>query len=298
MSEKTLTCPYCGARFTVPATVSIAVCPYCGTTVWTSTGDVFKEHYMYDVRVEFNRAFDSARMTAQRQFAAPDDLYDEASPAGGKLHFLPLYLYHVSVRAECPGNPEAGLEEEYVSLLASRRVPEGFPETYKFPVRGRRFFEPAKIERGRYYQPDIDPKELLPAASERARRKALREAEEACESPKLVDDTKWLGIVHYPIWEVEYKYRGSSFRALVDAVDGTTLYLEYPIGGKERGVLLAISAGTALGGAIIGLLLGGLVGHASAGALGGLIAGGAGAIPSLRLGTARVGRYRYESRVK
>jgi len=293
---KTLTCPYCGARFEVPETVSVAVCPYCGTTVWAATGEVFKEHYMYDLRVEYNRAFDAARMTAQRQFAAPDDLYDAASPAAGALHFLPLYLYHVSVRAECPGNPNAGLEEEFASLLATRSPPEGFPLGYRFPVRGRRFFEPAKLERGRYHQPDLDPKELLSKAAARARARALREASEECDDPNLVDETKWVGIVHYPVWEVRYTYAGRTYRALVDAVDGTVVYLEYPIGAKERGMLLAAAAGAALGGAVLGAVAGALAGAPAAGAAGGLLAGLAGSVPPLRMGAARIGRYRLRSR--
>jgi len=295
---RTITCPYCGARFEVPETVTIAVCPYCGTTVWASTGEVFREHYMFDVRIEYNRAFDNVRMLAQRQFAAPDDIYERASPEAGRLHFIPLYLYHVSVRAECPGNPEAGLEEEYAALVATRRLPEGLDEEYRFAVRGRKFFEPAKIERGIYYQPDLDAKELLPKATERARMKALREASEECDNPKLVDESKWLGIVHYPFWEVIYKYEERRFRGIVDATDGTVVYLEYPIGGRERGVLLAMSAGLLLLSALIGAAIGSAVGSTIYGGAGGLVAGIAGSIPSFRLGAARVGRYRLRSRLE
>lgn len=285
-------CPYCGAVFEVPETVSIAVCPYCGTTVWQATGEVFKEHYMFEVRYEYNRAFDATRMIAQRQFAAPDDLYDAAQPLGGFLHFIPLYLYHISVRAECPGNPEAGLEEDYEAVLATRSPPEGMPESYRFPVRGRRFFEPARIERGRYYQPEIDPKQLLPKVSERAKRRALREALDACREPKLVDETKWLGIIHYPIWEVKYGYRGKEYRALVDASDGSVVYLEYPIGGKERGTLLAMGFGGIIASTILGTVISGVTAGTPLGAAGGFLAGLGLLYPTLRLGAARRGVYR------
>ena len=290
---KQMRCPYCGASFEVPETVSIAVCPYCGTTIWQATGETFKEHYFYEIRVEYNRAFDNVRRIAQRQFAAPEDIADESSPTAGFMHFIPLYLYHVRVRAECPGKPEAGLEEEYRALLATRKVPDGFPDNYKFPTRGRRFFEPSTLERGRYYQPEIDPKALLSAASERARRRAYREALNHCDSPSLKDETKWIGIVHYPIWEVRYSYRGNEYRALVDASEGNVLYLEYPIGAKERGILLSLALGAIAAGLILGGAVGAALDHATAGAAGGILSSLPGAFSSLRLGAARVGRYRY-----
>jgi len=291
---KMMRCPYCGAMFEVPETVSIAVCPYCGTTVWQATGETFKEHYFYEDRIGFSRAFDNVRRIAQRQFAAPEDVADESSPKGGYLHFIPLYLYHVRVVAECPGVEEAGLEEEYKALLATKRVPEGFPEDYKFPTRGRKFFEPTTLERGRYYQPEVNPEELLPRAVERARRKALREALNHCEDPQVRDESKWIGIIHYPLWEITYTYKGKDYKALVDAAEGNVLYLEYPIGGKERGILLGIAGGSILAGVALGGAIGGVLDHLAAGAAGGFIASLPGAFSSLRLGAARVGKYRYK----
>ena len=289
---KTIKCPYCGAVFEVPETVSIAVCPYCGTAVWQATGEVFNEHYMFEVRYEYNRAFDAARMVAHRQFAAPDDLYESAQPKGGFLHFIPLYLYHISVRAECPDNPEAGLEEDYAAVLAIKKPLEGMPESYRFPVRGRRFFEPARIERGRYYQPELDPKQLIPKVSESAKKRALREALDACRDPKLVDETKWLGIVHYPVWEIKYAYRGKEYRALVDGSDGSVIYLEYPIGGKERGTLLAMGFGGILASIVLGGIVSAVAAGSPAGAAGGLLAGLGLLYPTLRLGAARKGIYK------
>ena len=289
---KTLQCPYCGARFEVPETVTIAVCPYCGTTVWQATGEIFKEHYMFTLAIEYNKAFDNVRRIAQRQFAAPEDIEEEARPEAGKIHFLPLYLYQVKVRAECPDNPEAGLEEEYRVVLALKESIPGFPTSYPFPVRGRKFFEPATLERGKYYQPDINPKEFLEKVSEKARRKALREAYNSCPNPKLVDETKWIGIVHFPVWEIEYSYSGNRFRALVDGSEGNVIYLEYPIGTKERGVLLSIGIGGIIASLLLGLGVGAAAHHAIAGAAGGFIASLPGAYSALSLGASRVGVYK------
>ncbi len=289
---KTMQCPYCGARFEVPETVTVAVCPYCGTTVWQATGELFKEHYMYELRIEYNKAFDIVRSIARRQFAAPDDVYEASQPHAGFVHFVPLYLYHVRVIASCPGNPEAGLEEEYRVVLALKNPPLGLSSTYVFPTRGRKFFEPATLERGKYYQPETDPKEHISVVSEKARRRAYREALNACEDPDVRDETKWVGIVHYPFWEVHYKYGGQLYRSLVDASDGTVVYLEYPIGSRERGILVALGIGSIVASLLIGLGIGAAAGHIAAGAAGGLLGSIPGALASLRLSTSRMGVYK------
>ncbi|MCE4625336.1 MAG: zinc ribbon domain-containing protein [Desulfurococcales archaeon] len=288
---KSVRCPYCGATFQVPATVQVAVCPYCGTTIWLNTGQVFKEHYMYPIRVEFNKAYDNVLGLAERQFAAPEDIRKAASPDAGRIHFVPLYLYHVKVRAECPGNPEAGLEEEWVSRLAVKNPIQGLSINYRFPTRGRRFFEPRTLERGKYYQPDLDPKELLSEVTSRATLKALREAYNWCDEPKIVNESKWEGIVHYPFWEIRYSYNGRKYYALVDATDGTVVYLEYPIGTKKRGYLLSAAAGLLLGGMVIGAGLGYAIGSTTAGLAGGAVSSLPGVYKFLSLGVSRVGRY-------
>ena len=294
---RVMKCPNCGAEFEVPQTVSIAVCPYCGTTVWTATGEVYREHYMFELRVEPNRAFDAVRSIAQRQFAAPEDVASEASPRDFYLHFIPLYLYHVRVRAVCPGNPEAGHEEEYRSLPALEPLPRGVPQGYLFPTRGRVYFKPSLLRRGRYHQPNLDPEKLKAVASARAAARAREEALNECDAPQLVDETRWLGVVHYPFWEVTYAYSGREYKAVVDGTDASVVYMEYPIGGKERGLLLALGLGGMAAAALLGLALGAHLGHPAAGAAGGAGSAVPAAAVGLRMGTARRGIYKLKARI-
>ncbi len=296
MILRKIKCPYCGSEFHVPETVSIAVCPYCGSTVWIETGEMFKEHYIYDIQVEYNQAYTNAIGIAQRQFASPEDLSLRATPSEGMLHFVPLYLFHVDIRARCPDNPEAGIEEKWVSLLATSNPPKGLTNSYKFPTRGRRFFEPRILERGKYHQPDRDPRDLLELAIGRSRIRALEEAYNECDNPRLQDNSKWLGIVHYPFWQVGYKYLGKDYYALVDATDGTVVYLEYPIGSKKRSLLLGGSVALVVAGMAIGSIIGYYIDPtlAGAGSVGGFVSGLAGVINFLELGVSRKGTYRLE----
>lgn len=291
-------CPYCGARFTVPETVSIAVCPYCGTTVRVETGERLAEHYMYDARFDVNSAYRRAIGVALRQFAAPEDLGSGASIARGLLHYVPLYLFHIRVIASCPDNPEAGIEERYVSVLATSTRPRGLSRYYPFPTRGRRYFEPAKLEMGKYHQPDVKPEEILERLTPVYAGRALMEAYNDCDEPKVRDESRWEGLVHYPFWELAYTYNGEEYYALVDATDGTVVYLEYPIAGKKRGALAA-GAIASLAAGLVGGILGGhyamaslavAPGHA-AWAAAGIVSGVPAAYRLLRLGTAPRGTY-------
>ncbi len=289
---KRIRCSYCGAEFEVPETVSVAVCPYCGSTIWVQSGEIFKEHYIYDLRIEYNKAYNNAIGIAQRQFAAPEDLAMSATPSEGMLHFVPLYLYQVKIRAECPENPHAGIEERWKTVLAMSTPIKGLTPEYRFPTRGRRFFEPRILKRGKYHQPDRDPRELLELVVSSSRIRAMREAYNECDNPTLHDESKWLGIIHYPFWQVGYTYQGKEYYGLVDASDGTVVYLEYPIGSKRRQILVGGAIGLVLAGALLGAGVGSLLGAAKSGLEGGVLASLGGVFNMLRMGTARIGRYR------
>ncbi len=291
-SSRKAKCPYCGAEFTVPATVSFTVCPYCGTAFYQSTGRELKEHYMYPARYTSGQAFQALVETVSRQFAAPKSLGSEAGLVEAYLHYIPLHLYHVRVRGECPGNPEAGLEDYHTALLALSNPPQWLPERYSFPVRGRRFFEPRLLKKGKYYQAELGPEELKEKASRRAVHRATREAMYECNSPRIVDETVWEGIVHYPFWEISYEYSGKTYRGVVDAASGEVLGAEYPLGALEKGKLGLLGGGAAAASAVIGAVLGSALGAPVAGALGGVAA----SLPMLVYSVSRASRSRQEYR--
>ena len=119
----------------------------------------------------------------------------------------------------------------------------------------RRFFEPRRLERGVYHRPEIPPEKYLSKVSKRAKGRAKWEAN--CSNPKVRDETKWEGLVHYPFWEVVYEYGGKEYHALVDAVDGSVVYAEYPI-EKDKRKLLFIGG---LGFLLVPMALGAYVGY-------------------------------------
>ncbi len=226
-------CPYCGYTFEVPALAEIAVCPACGSLLWIRTGEKVREHYMFPVRFEYNRAFKNAVGVAERQYLAPPDLAEQSSPEAGRLHYVPLYLFNIRVVADCASKKEAGLVDYYKVYAATSDLPYGLTETYKFAIHSRRYYDPRLAKRGVFHQITKDPYNLPDKDVEEARKKALSEARLECSSPQVRNETRWEGVVYYPFWEIKYKYGGRSYRALVDAVDGATVYAEYPTDPKK-----------------------------------------------------------------
>ena len=289
-------CPYCGATFEVPKTVSVTVCPYCGTAIWIDSGEKVAEHYMYPDKTGFNRAFKNALGIAERQYPAPADLAETATPKGGRLHFIPLYIYHIKVVAECPKKEESGIEEDWTTLSAVKKLPLGLSSTYRFALGSRRYFEPRRLERGVYHQPEVSPERYIKKVSKKARGRAKWEA--SCSRPKIKDETRWEGIVHYPFWEIVYEYGGREYKALVDAVDGSVVYVEYPIEDSKKKKLLIGGSGFLLFPMGLGAYVGYKLGMPIIGTVSAAFTGAPGAFIYWTIAFSERGKYRLKSRLK
>jgi len=270
-------CPYCGAEYTVPRTVAYATCPYCGTTFRLGRPEEKIEHYLFKAAVDEARAFRAAVTFASQQVGAEKAVAVEAVFASAKLYYVPIYIYEVSVKALCVENGEEHHGgESYGEYLvpAVDQIPIPLPSGYSFPARMREYFKPSISKSSVYLQPVKDPDALFEYVKGRHIDEAMREAREACPGSevKLVDESKYVGLAHYPFWYIEYSYRGETFVAVVDASDGTVVYLEYPINRRDAAEALASSVTASIAAALIGAsvssqisssLLGGLTGFAA-----------------------------------
>ena len=146
-SQYIIECPYCAAEFRVPSTISYATCPYCGTTIKIAAKSVEREHFIFRLNISRNKAYELTKQFASQQFGAPRDIAERAGYGSVKLHFIPLYIYYIDIRAYC-GDKEAGQETGYSAALALENPPIPIPRNYNFPIRGREYFKPAKIKQG------------------------------------------------------------------------------------------------------------------------------------------------------
>lgn len=286
-------CPYCGAEYTVPEGVGYAVCPYCGTTVRIDTGERVEQQY-YPPRLSEQDAYAAALSRASQMPGAPRGLAQEAAFARAGLHMVPLYVCRATAWAVEEGCETAREEAEKPLLAARGEALPGLPEDYPFPATGRMPYKPGVLERVEtFHQAERPPGPLCERLAEQAARRASREAVLAGCSGAVEKSYRLLAVAHYPFWLIEYSHplANAPMKAVVDAVDATVVYVEYPIPGARRAVLLATAAGGYAAGLAAGTLLALLL-HQPLLAAGAAVAALGAAAPGLRRAVARLGQYR------
>ncbi len=309
-SYKTVKCPYCGAEYKVPPTVTYATCPYCGTTFKVDNPEEEIEHYLYKLNIDKNTAYRLARDFATQQIGVVEDLAQAASFKEAKLYYMPVYIYEINVKAPCREELEelkkeeeeaeekreirisihGGEEIDYITKPATSVLPIPLPMDYGFPARARIYFKPTILKNGTYLQPLFDPMQLFRQVKQPYIAKASEEARISCSNGyELIDESKYRGIAHYPFWLVKYTYQGKEYTALVDAADGTIVYLEYPL--SMRGRLVGFAGGT--GTLVASSIIGGLVSNALMESLTpGLVGGALAALPAFAYTAYRLARFK------
>jgi hypothetical protein len=275
-------CPFCGAEYEAPPGRRFYVCPYCGTVV--SGGKTYDSVYIFKPRADKTAAFQA--VLNLKPIGSPDDL-PQATPTAAELHFLPLYLYHVSFQ------PLPELETD-AAALAMSKPPVELPRGYRFPTRWKTHFKPSLEKIGVFHQPDLDPNSAF---------HSLREVVEEAEAYASVFRTRvtvsWRfeGMAYFPVWALKYEYRGRRYAAAVDATDGTVIWMEYPLSKRGRAQAISFAAATALGSAALGTLAAALWASPALGTLGGLMASAGAAWRLAAFAAARRGVYKAEAKL-
>ncbi len=266
---KQVRCPYCSAEYRVPATVTYATCPYCGTTFKLANPEEKIEHYLFKTIIDKNQAYRLARGFAAQQIGVAEDVEENSSFSKAKIYYVPIYIYEINILAPCKEELEelkkekegnelklsihGGEEVEYKLVIATDDLPIPIPPDYYFPARARMYFKPTILKNGVYLQPTKDPMKVFEEVKQPSLKKAVEEAKISCPSGyEVIDESKYVGIAHYPFWDITYTYQGKEYRTIVDAADGTIVYLEYPLSWKGRVVNFAGGLGTLIGSSIIG----------------------------------------------
>ena len=289
-------CPYCGARFKVPETAREVTCPYCGSVFVVKEGIAGKteqKHFYFPVEKKFD-PYEMLMRFLLRQYAAPRNLWKMSSLTKRVLHYVPVYYFYARVAGEVFGRShEFGEktvrvdETDYVTLPVSKTYLDDLLRDYPFPLRGRRFFNPDIMREGIYYEPKVDEKEAIEIASaivsERVKKEGMESIKTVFHFKPKIFRIEPRGLVHYPIWEIEYSYMGERYRAFVDGATGLIIRAEYPQTVKGRGIALGAALAVVVAGILGGLAYGFATNSASSGMLAslvGLIVGGAGALPA------------------
>ncbi|MBO3769559.1 MAG: hypothetical protein QXS51_03190 [Thermoproteota archaeon] len=259
MSLKQLTCANCNATITAPQVASIVVCPYCGHTFEISTGKKL-EYYMFPAYVDSASAWRKTVQFILRRYGVPEDFNTEANLRKTELYNIPYHVFSCKAYSSCfyHGNQASYIEVRNISILAARTGTwlDGFAEKLYFSVRGRSFFNPNQAQKSRFYLPTLDYHRAYNMAYQFITSQAISEARKSCSGFKGVDkaEVNYLGLVHYPLWLMEYNYKGKTYRVLMDASGGKVIFVEYPLSTKSRTIMLTAATIMIIVGLVSGLL--------------------------------------------
>lgn len=237
-----ITCPECGAKFRVPESVKTFTCPYCGLVFGERAEE---DHYYfppmdkdpYAVLLEF----------LKRQFGIPSDIASSSSLKVRELHYVPVYFYYLygKISGQCAGAGWTRAEESiYIGVVASRSFRD-ILKNYPFPVRGKRFFKKEVASMGNYHQPEFGEEDARRYVENILHEILYDELRRQCSSIRevRVEEIKiaYRGLVHYPIYYLEYVYDKERYSSYIDGVDGKVIFAEHPIKIKTRTTQIAVS---------------------------------------------------------
>jgi len=286
-------CPVCGAELEVPETVKRVECPYCGTVFNTDTGSKSTEHFYFPPTVA--NPYDYLMRFIERQYGVPKDIRENSSYKKRVLHMIPVYFFHVHGVVEVKARSRkyrfftTTVEEvREIGIPAVDNEVAFLLEDYPFPLRGKKFLDEKTMKSGIFYKPALSLEYAQSLAEGKLNEKLSYEIENTAEDILSADykvfKVEFKGLVHYPVWEIEYTYRGENYRAYVDGVTGTVILAEHPLAAKSRALQLTLggvflTTGFGLAAVIITALK--ASGDALLAALFAIASGIAGAVPLL-----------------
>ncbi len=239
-------CPVCYAEFNVPDSTKTVTCPYCGATftIEKDKEKIFKEGHFY-FPLDKRDPFDLLMRFIERQYGAPADIRSFSSLVDKKLYYIPIHFFYIYGKANVYGSSRkfgnvivTAEELDYIGIPAVNTPEAKLLNGYPFPIRGKRFFEEHIKRKGIYYDPKIDRK-----TAENLARQTLEEIiqNEASQSVSHVNNiyyenmiVDYRGLVHYPLWKIIYRYLGKEYIGYIDGATGIIINTEHPLTTKGR----------------------------------------------------------------
>ncbi|HIH44270.1 MAG TPA: hypothetical protein HA257_04075 [Candidatus Methanoperedenaceae archaeon] len=280
---KKVKCSQCGGEHEVLETVSFTTCPYCGYTFDLKTMQEWT-HYFFPAYVNHGSAWTKLRSFILRRYGVPHDFSQTSNITSMMLHYVPLHVFHAEAEATCKGSRGTATYHKVFDIALPAYTGLWFDShlgSHKFSVRGRVFFKPSVLEKGKYYTPSLTSESAKNTAMNLAGSLIMKEANESCRGASTIsrNDTEYIGMVHYPVWEFTYTYSNDTYRGLVDAANSRVMFVEYPLSRTARVFLLNASVALLAVGAIGGLFAGSAAGSGGAGLVLGIIGSAIAAIP-------------------
>ncbi|MHA2213803.1 MAG: hypothetical protein ACW992_11645 [Candidatus Thorarchaeota archaeon] len=257
-------CAFCDADFETGPGDILLVCPYCGTAQ-TTDGVKFKDHFM--IRVHFDQSESQTTLLdwVSKQLGAPEDLAAKARfiqyvlTSSGNRNPVSL---HDAMRSRL--QEQQGLmriSDTILSQLEQRNSSVMLTPRSSMERSCTVNWMKTRQERGR--------RRSLSTSSESQAREGAKKIAFDKQTALIMDEVEKIEsrsdnidvgatyLVHVPVWELEYRYGNSKYKASVAASTGYVIESKYPRSlaframGVGFGLLMLI-----IGGALVALAQG------------------------------------------
>ena len=252
------TCAFCDANFESGPGDLLFVCPYCGTAQ-TPEGNKFKDHFMVRVHFDQSEAQTTLLDWVSKQLGAPEDLSAKARFLQYQLIFYPFWISRVDARTDYKGlGKDANFYDEWPQYRGAYKRIDFFwkPETGQFtrrhevsipgvtgidedierhpiPTRAKEYYSHAHAE-------EHDGKVLHSQMSEQQARGRAKQMAYDRQTNLILDEVDKIDsrtddidvgetfLISVPVWELEYRYGDSKYKASVAAATGYVIESKYP----------------------------------------------------------------------
>jgi hypothetical protein len=269
-------CAFCDADFEAGRGDVLLVCPYCGTAQ-TTAGAKFTDHYMIRVHFDQSEAQTTLLDWVSKQLGAPSDLPAKARFVKYEQIWYPFWISRIDSHSTYRGlgrdanfynewpqrrgaykrfdyfwKPESGqfTRRHEVSIAAVAGIDDDVAR-HPIPTRAKEFFSHAHAE-------EFDGKVLHGMVSEEDAKKQAKSIAHERQTALIMDEVDKVEerddkldvgetfLIHVPVWELEYRYGNSKYKASVAAATGYVIESKYPrsmafrAGGIGLGLILLL----------------------------------------------------------
>lgn len=251
-------CAFCDASFETGKGDVLLVCPYCGTAQ-TIEGAKFKDHYMIRVHFDQGEAQTVLLDWVSKQLGAPSDLATQARFVKYEQIWYPFWISRIDAHTTYRGlgkdanfydewpqkrgaykridfywKPESGqfTRRHEISISGVKNI-DADVRNHPIPTRAKEFFSSAHADEfdGRVLHSEISEDDAKSQARKIAFDRQTALVMDEVNKIESRDDDIDVGetfLIHVPVWELEYRYGNSKYKASVAASTGYVIESKYP----------------------------------------------------------------------
>lgn len=236
--RQNLSCPSCGGGISADPAAVVVSCPYCDSDLAHTTRDGSPPFFP----VNLTEAQAQARLLrfCLNRFGIPGDFEATHRPLSAKLVFVPIHLFTVTAHLT-----DTITETDTCAVLGVEGLwYEDALDDHGFAVRVRQHLDPEKVP-GTVLRPTRSAEDAGARAERFGQTLLAADRKRFSEVAGVgVVEVASEGRVHYPLYEMQTRYGGRSYRAVVDASNGVVCTAAHPVNSRSRA--LVVGAGLAM----------------------------------------------------